>query len=149
MTLSQSRPGKYQSTKLKIWKIVIVCFSLAFVANASKCNQKNDPIEKAAAETEKILKGYENIKDKKKVIDWIFSNHGEAAGHQVMVSFAEWSLNHQSDFTTVVEGVEKDKQEEFVERFSNALIDSKLGNRFKEKFKNTNSKIISTVLSKI
>jgi hypothetical protein len=120
-----------------------------FLTVVHSCAQDNDSIAKAETETEKILKEYEKSNDAKKVIDWIFANHGEAAGHQVMISLAKWSLNHQNDFALLVEGIDKNKQEEFAESFSFALTDSKMDGKFREKFKGANSNVIGSILRKI
>jgi len=75
--------------------------------------------------------------------------HGDAPSHQVMISFARWSLMHQNDFISIVEGFVESERKAFIEVFSFALTDSGSDKEFKEKFKGYSSKVLDSVIAKL
>ncbi len=124
-------------------------FSIILVDSIIACVARSDTIDQAALDTQRILKTYERTRDPKEINSWLIDYHGEAPGHQVMTTLVQWSLEHQSDFITIIDGIRQDKQHEFVEKFAFALTDTALDKEFKERFKHHQSKVLTSILANL
>ncbi|HKA18133.1 MAG TPA: hypothetical protein VKN18_07430 [Blastocatellia bacterium] len=99
--------GRYPKTLFVILVLSVAGFPLV-----------QDQIDRVGVETDKILREYERTRDPKPLRLWLTGYRGEATGHEVMIVVAEWAIKHQSAFIFVIEGIEKEKVQPFVEKTS-------------------------------
>jgi len=107
----------------------IAASALALLLYSVIYNPWDDSISLANRHTSELLALHEKYDQTRQVVDWLDAYHGEAASHQVMISFVEWSLTHKdaiealfSPSTTIPPGLS--------ERIAFAASDSGLGCRF-------------------
>jgi hypothetical protein len=105
-----------------------------------------DPLYRAERETKDVLQRYERTRDDEEVLSWIIRYHGEATGHQVMMTLAAWSLEHPDEFVALTGRLPPDQQESFVERFSAAVGDSSSYERFLRVFRGRRSPVLDAIM---
>lgn len=79
-------------------------------------NATGDSIERAAMDTEDRLAAYTRTGDPGEMRARLLAYHGDAPGTQVMLSLEKWSLAHQSQFLTLLEGLAPGPRRRVLER---------------------------------
>jgi hypothetical protein len=128
------------------YKIVLV-FSV--LATINGCSNATDEISKADHATKIILQQYASDNNTQNVYDWIFQYQGEASGHQVFITLAKWSFDNTGKFIYLLENLSEENRESFIRRYTFALTDSSLQEKFQSVFSNGNSSIISEISKSI
>lgn len=75
------------------WAVAAI---LALILYGAIYKPWDDEISLAARHTRELLALHEKYDQTRPIVDWLVTYHGEAAGHQVMISFVEWSLDHRA-----------------------------------------------------
>ena len=108
-----------------------------------------DEIERTGLDTTRLLATYERTGDAVPLRKWFTAYHGEAPGHQVMMSLGVWSCNNLRRFLALSEGFTFQERETFYERFGWALADSGQENTFRQTFQDYRSETLSGILRHI
>jgi len=108
----------------------------------------DDSISLANRHTGELLALHEKDDQTRQVVDWLTAYRGEAPGHQVMISFVAWSLNHQ-EATEAILSSDITEPTKLVERLAFAASDSGDGCKFRAAFAQSAVPLIVSTLGEI
>jgi len=109
----------------------------------------DDAIGQAEAETLQVLRQYERSNDPASAVIWLFEDHREAPGHQVMLTTAEWCLDRDRQFLRLLDAMNDEQRALFVRRFSFALDDlPQLRQRFAEAYRGVLHPVVAEIMAR-
>jgi hypothetical protein len=99
-------------------------------------------IQQARISTNWILRKYKFTKNPTEIRNWLLEYHGEAPRQEVFYTFVDWSLSNQSDFISIIGGVEPNLKSNLLQFIAIGIVDSKPVEEFHEAFKQFESQDI-------
>lgn len=108
----------------------------------------DDSISLANRHTIELLALHERDDQTRQVQDWLIAYHGEAPSHQVMISFAEWAMDHQAEAERLLSG-EINNSQLIAERLAFAATDSGNACKFRTTFADSSVPMVVAVLQSI
>lgn len=107
----------------------------------------DDPISQAGRHTEELLALHERYDQTSKVVAWLDMYHGEAPGHQVMMSFVHWATTNTDSAEKLL--AELPSAPMMTERLAFAVTDSGQTNEFCDAFSSSGSQRMKEILAQI
>jgi hypothetical protein len=107
----------------------------------------DDSISLSARHTEELLALHARSDQGSEVLAWMRQYHGEAPGHQVMVSFAGWAVENVTSAEKLIDQLQSEPG--FVRRLSFALADSCLSEAFGKAFAQSDLQAVKAVINEV
>lgn len=95
---------------------------VGFLLYAALQRPVDDPISLAGRQTAELLALHEKHDQTNKIIAWLEMYHGEAPGHQVMMSFIDWATNNRTAAESLLARIPAEPL--LMERLAFAVADS-------------------------
>jgi hypothetical protein len=124
--------------------ILLACLLVGIVSFGILVWTTADDIGRAAMSTSTLLMAKPVLNDET-IIKWLEDYHGEAPGHQVMLTFAHWGMEHPQDFVLFLGRLSSSP----LERLGWAIYDGGMSTEFLAVFGRSAGKNVSIVASKV
>jgi hypothetical protein len=107
----------------------------------------DDPISLAGRHTKELLALHEKYDQTSEVIAWLDMYHGEAPGHQVMISFVHWAIDNTESAESLLARLQADPAT--TAQLAFAVTDGCQEKTFRTAFGQNTSSAVKTIITQI
>lgn len=94
------------------------------------------------------LRKYEIVGRPDELRSWLYHQDG-APGQEATVAFVSWSLENQSDFELIIDGMDPVEKSGVISLLSRIIVDRKFEDSFRLSFSERNSPAVREILSQV